>query len=104
MAEVRWSLTAASDLETIEDWIAQDSPLYAVAFIDRLVSAAEKLRQFPEAGRIVPEFARQDLREVIYRSYRVVYLLQAGEVTVLRVVHGARDLEDLVNREPWNLE
>lgn len=103
MAQVRWSLTAGNDLQDIEDFIARDSVLHAVTFVDRVVESAETLLKTPQIGRIVPEFNRTDLREVIFRGYRVVYLLRNNEVLILRVVHGARDLLALVRREPWDL-
>jgi len=103
MAQVRWSLTAGNDIQDIEDFIARDSILHAVTFIDRIVDSAETLLKNPRIGRIVPEFNREDLREVIFRNYRVVYLLQGDKVFILRVVHGARDLLALVRREPWDL-
>lgn len=104
MADIRWSLTAGADLQQIEDFIARDSSLHAVGFIDRLIESAEKLKASPNIGRVVPEFNRPELREVLFRSYRVVYLSQPEGVTILRVVHGARDLAELVRNEPWNLE
>ena len=104
MAEIRWSVAAREDLKGIEDFIALDSPLVAVYFVDRLVEAAERLTDFPESGRIVPEFGRDDLREVVFRSYRIVYLLRGDVVTVVRVVHAARALEALARREPREIE
>jgi len=97
-------MTAESDLRRIEEFIAKDSPLHAVNFVGRLVESAEKLKATPMLGRIVPEFSRRNLREILVRDYRVVYLLRRGTVTVLRVVHGARDLTKLIQREPWELE
>jgi addiction module RelE/StbE family toxin len=104
MAEIRWSLTAENDLREIEAFIAKDSVLYAINFIDRLIESTEKLFTSPNVGRIVPEFGREDLREVLFRDYRVVYQLLGDTVTILRVVHGARDLTSLVRQEPWILE
>jgi addiction module RelE/StbE family toxin len=104
MAQIRWSLTAENDLRAIEEFIAKDSVLHAISFMDRLVESAEKLSSSPKIGRMVPEFSREDLRELIFRSYRVVYQLHGDTVTILRVVHGARDLPGLVHREPWILE
>ena len=103
MANLRWSLAAERDLQSIEDFIAQDSPLRAVAFIDRLIRSAESLALTPRLGRMVPEFERPELREVIFRDYRVVYLLDEHDLVIVRVVHGARDLRSLVEREPWDL-
>jgi len=104
MAEVRWSLTAGHDLQQIEDFIARDSVLHAVNFIDRLIKSTEKLQQSPQVGRVVPEFGRPDIREVLFKGYRLVYLLKDEAVTVLRVVHGARNLAALAEREPWVIE
>ena len=103
MAQVRWSLTAGNDLQDIEAFIARDSVLHAITFIDRIVESTETILVTPHIGRIVPEFSRPDLREIIFRSYRIVYLLQDNAVFVLRVVHGSRDLLALVRREPWDL-
>jgi plasmid stabilization system protein ParE len=103
MAQVRWSLTAGNDLQEIEDFIARDSVLHAITFVDRIVESAETLLNTPQIGRIVPEFNRADLRELIFRGYRIVYLLQDNEVLILRVVHGARDLSALVRSEPWDI-
>jgi len=71
MAEIGWSVKAAKDLRAIEDYSARDSPLYAVHFVNRLVAAAERLQTHPLRGRVVPEYDRQDLRELIFRSYRL---------------------------------
>lgn len=103
MAKVRWSLTAGDDLRELEDFIARDSVLHAIQFIDRIVESAETLQITPQLGRIVPEFSRPDLRELLFRGYRVVYLLKDEYVTILRVVHGARELVELVRREPWEI-
>ena len=103
MAQVRWSLTAGNDLQDIEDFIARDSVLHAITFVDRIVESAETLLKTPQIGRMVPEFNRSDLRELIFRGYRIVYLLQDNKVLVLRVVNGARGLPALVRREPWDI-
>ncbi len=103
MAQVRWSLTATSDLAAIEEFIAQDSVLHAVHFIDRLVHSVEKLATLPHAGRVVPEFRDENLREIIFRNYRVVYLVHDETVHIVRVVHGARDIGGLLSH-PWELE
>lgn len=103
MAQVRWSLTAGNDLQDIENFIARDSVLHAVAFVDRIIEFTETLLKNPRIGRIVPEFSRDDLREVIFRNYRIVYLLQDDRIFILRVVHGSRDLLVLARREPWDL-
>jgi len=78
--------------------------LNAVDFTDRLIGSVEKLEGSPLLGRIVPEFNQDRLRELIFRGYRVVYSVEGSSVTVLRVVHGARDMRRLADREPWSFE
>jgi toxin ParE1/3/4 len=77
MAEVRWSLIATNDLEELENFISRDSILYAIHFLDRIVESTEKLEGLPQLGRVVPEFGRVDIRELLFRGYRVVYLLES---------------------------
>jgi addiction module RelE/StbE family toxin len=104
MAEIRWTLTAAEDVQLLEQWIARDSPLNAVDFTDRLIGSVEILANNPLIGRVVPEFNREGLRELIFKGYRIVYSVEEGRLTILRVVHGARDLRRLAAREPWTFE
>lgn len=103
MAKVEWSITAGNDLEEIEDFIARDSVLHAVTFIDKIVDSVEKLHENPQIGRIVPEFNRSDLRELLFRGYRIVYLVRDDSLVVLRVVHGARDFSELIRKKPWDI-
>jgi toxin ParE1/3/4 len=93
--EVVWSAEAAADLEAIREYIARSSPRYAALTLARLVDAVDRLRQFPESGRIVPEVDSPAVREVIHGAYRIVYELRTGRVEVLTVVHGARQFPDL---------
>ena len=91
-ARVRWSATAADDLEAIADYISRDSERYAAAVLQRVRAAAQELILFPLRGRFVPEFNDPDVRECIVGNYRLIYLHYEHQVTVLAVIHGARDL------------
>jgi plasmid stabilization system protein ParE len=44
-------------------------------------------------GRIVPEYGLPSLRELIHPPYRIVYLLKADEVQVIRVWRSERLLK-----------
>lgn len=90
MRPLIWSPRAAADLEAIRGYIAYDSELYASLTVSRLVAAAGGLVQFPELGRVVPEFDRPDLRELIVRPYRLVYRLQGESIEIATVFHAAR--------------
>ena len=90
MADLIWSPQAADDLEAICTFIARDSEAYARDFAVRVIGAVELLREFPAAGRIVPEFQDPVLRELLHGSYRIIYETQAEAVHILAIHHGAR--------------
>ena len=96
---VIWSELARSDLGATADYIATDSPRYAAAFVREVRDAARSLRRFAERGRIVPEFDDPRLRELLVRSYRLIYRVAPEAVYIVAFVHGARDLELLWRRE-----
>jgi plasmid stabilization system protein ParE len=87
---VHWTHTAVAHLLAIYEHIAQDSPLYAQRIIDRLTRRSEQIAIFPQSGRMVPEYATPDLREVIERPYRIIYRIKADQIDILAVVHGAQ--------------
>jgi toxin ParE1/3/4 len=90
MTPVQWTPQALEDLEAIREYVARDSAHYAALLVERLFASVDHLGAFPQAGRIVPEFQRDELREVIVGAYRVVYRTRSGTVEVLTVFHGAR--------------
>jgi plasmid stabilization system protein ParE len=90
MALVIWAPQAVEDLDAVCAFIARDSDVYARDFAARVVGAVELLREFPQAGRVVPEFADPSLRELLHGHYRIIYEVTAEAVHVLAVHHGAR--------------
>lgn len=100
MAEVIWSAPALEDLHQIHQFISKDSKQYAAIVVRTLRSAAERLRQFPESGRRVPELLETRYREVIFPPYRIIYRYaeKKDRVLVLAVVHGSRLLPPIQER------
>ena len=49
---------------------------------------------FPEAGSLVPEYEELGLRQIFVESYRLIYRIHDEELTILTVVHAARNLPD----------
>ncbi len=90
MTPILWTPQAIEDLEAIRAYVARDSEHYATLLVERLFAAVDHLTAFPQAGRIVPEFQRPELRETILGSYRIVYRVHATRLEVLTVFHGAR--------------
>lgn len=89
---IRWSDVARDDVLALREYIARDSPFYARRFTERLVESVRTLRDFPRLGRRVPEADREDVRELIFHAYRIIYVIESEHVTILTVVHGSRDL------------
>lgn len=101
MARLGWSVGSQQDLVEIGDFIARDSALYATGMVDRMIAAAEGLESNPRLGRVVPEYSRDDLRELIVESYRLVYLIRGAAIIIVRVIHGARDVRSALGPRPW---
>ena len=88
---VAWSQEAGANLVDIEEFIARDSLERAVRFVDALIDHAEKnLADNPGSGRTVPEIGNPDIRELIFRGYRIVYRLNGDRVEILTVFEGHR--------------
>ena len=93
MAQVKWTAQAADDLDAIAEFIAADSPHFAGLFVMDILETAERLADFPESGRIVPEVGDKTIREIISGSYRIMYRLRSETVEILTVFHGTRLLD-----------
>jgi toxin ParE1/3/4 len=91
----RLSPQAKSELEAIGDHIAEDSPTNAERFIERLTGKFVALGRNPRIGRARPEL-RSDLRSFPYGAYLILYRVIDDGVEIVRVVHAARNLDDLV--------
>ena len=94
---IEWSHRARADLRNLKSYIAEDSSYYARRFIERIITAVEKLEDFLKIGRPVPEAeGRDDVRELIYRGYRIICLIQPKRI----FIHGSRNLAG-EETKPW---
>lgn len=84
--------SAQTDLADIVRYIAQHNSDAAARLGFELITRAESLADFPEIGRRVPEFRQPNLREIICRSYRIIYRLRRDEqrIDIVRFWHAAR--------------
>ncbi len=94
---VIWSEPAKIDLHQIFDYILQDSEYYAREVIDKIIVEIEKLLDFPEMGRIVPEMSNKKIREIIIYSYRIVYEISEN-IEILAIIHAMQDFETKMNQ------
>lgn len=85
-----WSDRARNDLREIARYISRSNPQNARAFVLRLQARARSAATAPRAGRRVPEFDAEDLREVIEGNYRIIYQRSRRRVEVVTVIEGHR--------------
>ena len=90
--KVYWTDTAEGHLDTIYDYIAQDSPEYGRRVVDRLTQRSQQIADFPFSGRRVPEYDIDQIREVIEGSYRIIYYIKPDQIDVLAVIHGSMNV------------
>jgi toxin ParE1/3/4 len=89
-ARIRWTHRSIEDLRAIGRYIAEDDPRAARQWVERLRQRAREAASTPKAGRRVPEVERDDIREVLLRSYRIVYRVVREGIEVLTVFEGHR--------------
>ena len=90
MTKLRWTTQAVEDVEAIRKFIANDSDAYADLVVARLLEAVGRLELFPRSGRIIPELADPQLREIIEYPYRIVYRVLDESIEILTVFRASR--------------
>ncbi len=83
-----WTKEALLRLQEIEEYISKDNPIVALEFVDKLISVAETIIENPERGRVVPELSLENIRELLHRNYRIVYLVKKNSIDILTVFEG----------------
>ena len=96
---VYWTKEASLSIQEIEDFISQDNAIAAIKLVDKLIALTDELIDFPEIGRIVPELSINKIREILFKNYRIVYLIKKNSIDILTVFesHKLLDKENLVN-------
>jgi toxin ParE1/3/4 len=89
--------TARAEEDLIEIWlhIATENPGAADKLLDRIDAVFNLLAANPATGPARPDLA-PDLRYFVVANYLILYRQIAEGVEVVRVVHGARYIPDLV--------
>ena len=90
MVQIEWTERSLEDLKEIHDYIARDSKSYANLFIKKIYNTVQKLKEFPNIGRIVPEVNIPTVREIIFQNYRIIYRIMNDLVEIITVFHASR--------------
>lgn len=91
---IEFAESAIGDLEDILAWyVDQEVPEVGKRLVGEVVAQVERLANFPESGRIVPEFELTHLREIIYPPFRIVYRIDGVRISIIRVWRSERVLK-----------
>ncbi|KUG23982.1 death on curing protein, doc toxin [hydrocarbon metagenome] len=92
---ITFAVSAFDDLENIRVWYTdqQQVPDVGERLIKEIISQIERLSEFPESGRIVPEFNIGNLREIIFSPFRSVYRLDDNKIKIIRIWRSERLLK-----------
>lgn len=95
--QVAFSPSARRDLRDIVRYISLDAPDRAIAFGQFLVQSVKHLAEHPALGRVAPELGDPTIREIIVRSYRVIYRIAEADrrIEIVRFWHAARGFPKL---------
>jgi toxin ParE1/3/4 len=88
---VSFSPLAERDLETIGDYIAEDNPPLALAFIAELRTRCAAIGKAPRAYRRRPELG-VGIRSCAHGNFVIFFAATRMSVTIVRILHGAMDI------------
>ena len=95
MAIVRWTPQAIQDIIDIAEYISKDSVRCASLFVVKIFEKESVLSVSVRVGRVVPEFGDENIRELIYQRYRIIYKVISGDrIDILSIFHGSRMLNE----------
>ena len=87
--------TARNDLSDIAAYISRDNPERSVSFVEELVERIETIFERPLSFPARSEFG-SGVRSAVHGRYLILFRVSESLVEVLRVLHGARDIDNLL--------
>jgi len=94
MVQLNWLTDAKNDLKSIYEFISLDNVRYAKLQVSKIQKRTERLKTFPNIGRIVPEINNPNIKEIMEHNYRIVYkIVNKNQIDILLIHHGARDFK-----------
>ncbi len=90
--KVVWSPLSIDRAIEIADYIYLDNPTAAQKWIDTIFEKVKALKTSSKIGRIVPEIERDEIREILYGNYRIIYRIEKSSISILTIRHGKQIL------------
>lgn len=89
MVEVKWTNQAIEDIYEIRKYYFFRSARYAEQLTDKIFEKEILLKKHSQLGRIVPELDRREIRELIYKNYRIIYcVISDKQIDILTIHNG----------------
>lgn len=89
--DINLALSAIADLENIKDYYREQGVAQVgEKFLVDIITHIQTLADHPDIGRVVPEFAKDYIRELIHPPFRVVYLREEKSIQIIRVWRSER--------------
>ena len=95
MAVIKYAVSSLDDLKSIRDYIAKDSLFNAKRFIKAVREYVTTLKKYPEIGHLVFPQRFENLRQLLYKNYRIVYHFSDDTVTIITIHHQSRLIENI---------
>lgn len=83
--KIIWSPRALDRASEYADYIAADSQAEAQKWLLKLFKEVKRLEVVPESARVVPELNDSNIREIIFKNYRIIYEIMEGHINILTV-------------------
>lgn len=85
--KVIWTIFALQQIINISHYIAKDKRLAAERWAKAIIDHGKRMARFPKSGRVVPEFKNANIREMLYKNYRIIYQIGNKCIYVLTIRH-----------------
>lgn len=89
---IRWAPLALERIVEIGGYIYRENPDAAERWIRRTFARVKQLEDFPLSGKRNREADRDDIRELSWNNYRIIYRIDRDIVSILTVRHGKQML------------
>lgn len=96
--KVNGSPEAIEDLQSIAEYIAKDSHVYAQSVVTKVLAVSRSLASYPLIGRIVSEIGVAEFRERFVYSYRLIYQIEGNKILIVAIIHGKRLIDNISDR------
>ena len=95
MKRFRLTRAAKADLVEITDYIAADNPQAARRVLGDILDRLERIGGAPGMGPRCEQYGKT-LRRFAVGNYVIYYKPTANGISVIRVLHGARNVDDIL--------